>query len=268
MAKTHLIFDRLAYRRHRDRASVYLHQTDHLLKEAADRMLERLLEDPQVKLGSVLEIGSRSGYIEKALRQERPVGTYLASDLSLAMLRKNPSASVVFDEELVPFSGPQFDTIISLLNMHFVNDIPGALAQLRRTLKPGGLFICSMLGGDTLRELRHAIIETEASLSPIIYPRVSPYTEVKDAGSLLQRTGYALPVTDTDTVTVLYKNPLSLMKDLQRMGESNALLERNKHFTSRHTLQSIAETYTRLYANSEGEIPATFEIITLTGWNP
>ena len=172
------------------------------------------------------------------------------------------------DEEALPFAQGTFDLIISNLSLHWVNDLPGALAQIRRALKPDGLFLASMLGGDTLGELRRALAEAEIAEEEGLSPRVSPMAEVRDLGGLLLRAGFALPVADTDTLTVMYEDPMKLMADLGAMGEANAAAESRKGFTRRRTLMAAAARYRELFADDGGRVPATFQIITLTGWAP
>jgi NADH dehydrogenase [ubiquinone] 1 alpha subcomplex assembly factor 5 len=161
-----------------------------------------------------------------------------------------------------------YGLIVSNLMMHWVNDLPGLLIQLNKALKPDGLLLASMFGGETLKELRHALLAAEAEITGGANARVIPFADVKSLGSLLQRAGYALPVTDTDTITVTYDHPLKLMQELRGMGEANALLGRSKGFLRRDILMRACEVYQQEHALESGRIPATFQIMYLTGWHP
>ena len=150
--------------------------------------------------------------------------------------------------------------------MHWVNDLPGALVQIRRALKPSGLFLGAMLGGDTLIELRHAFLEAEAAAEGGASPRTSPMAEIADASALMQRAGFKEPVSDLDTITGTYAEALSLMRERRAMGESGASLARRRGYTRRATMLAACARYAALYADKDGRVPATFQVITLTGW--
>jgi SAM-dependent methyltransferase len=175
---------------------------------------------------------------------------------------------VAGDEELLPFADHSFDLAISNLSLHWVNDLPGALLQLRRALKPDGMFIGAMLGGETLFELRRCLMEAEMDLTGGISARISPFAEVKDAGGLLQRAGFSLPVVDSDTLTVTYDSAFKLMADLRGMGETNAGLNRLKRPTPRALLIDAARRYAELYSEPDGRVAATFQVLYLAGWAP
>jgi SAM-dependent methyltransferase len=155
-----------------------------------------------------------------------------------------------------------------VLGLHWVNDLPGALIQIRRALKPDGLFLGALLGGATLSELRAALIEAELAEEGGASPRVAPFAELRDAGGLLQRAGFALPVADADRIAVSYPDALALMRELRAMGESNTLRARRRGFTRRATLARAAAIYGEKFAAAEGRVRASFEIVTLTGWAP
>ena len=142
------------------------------------------------------------------------------------------------------------------------------MLQLRRALKPDGLLLASLFGGDTLAELRRALLEAELEEEGGASPRVAPFADLRDLGQLLQRAGFALPVVDSDTIEVTYADPLALMRDLRAMGESNAVAERRRAFTRRATLARAAARYRELFARPDGRIAARFEIVTLTAWAP
>ena len=160
------------------------------------------------------------------------------------------------------------DLVVSALALQFVNDLPGTLIQIRRALKPDGLFLAAMIGGDSLAELREAFAQAEAEVEGGVSPRVAPFADLRDLGALLQRAGFALPVTDVDRVTVRYASPLALMHDLRRMGAGNALSERRRTPLRRATLRRVLEIYAERFADPDGRIRATFEIVWLSGWAP
>jgi SAM-dependent methyltransferase len=172
------------------------------------------------------------------------------------------------DGEALPFADASLDLVVSALALQFVNDLPGTLIQIRRALKPDGLLLAAMIGGDSLSELREAFAEAESEIEGGISPRVSPFADIRDLGSLLQRAGFALPVVDSDRLTVRYDNPLALMRDLRAMGATNILTERRRTPLRRATLQRMLEIYARRFADADGRLRATFEIVWLTGWAP
>jgi SAM-dependent methyltransferase len=175
---------------------------------------------------------------------------------------------VALDEEALPFRDASLDLVVSGLALQWVNDLPGTLVQIRRALKPDGLFLAALAGGDTLTELRTAFAEAEAEIEDGISPRVAPFADLRDLGGLLQRAGFALPVTDVDRLTVRYADPLALMHDLRRMGATNALAQRRQRPLRRATLARMLEIYGTRFADADGRIRATFEIVWLSGWAP
>jgi SAM-dependent methyltransferase len=176
--------------------------------------------------------------------------------------------AVAADEEALPFRDGSLDLIVSALALQFVNDLPGALVQIRRALKPDGLFLAAMIGGDSLAELREAFAQAESETEGGVSPRVAPFADLRDLGGLLQRAGFALPVTDVDRVIVRYPTPLQLMHDLRRMGAANALVERHRVPLRRATLRRTLEIYGERFADPDGRVRATFEIVWLSGWAP
>ncbi|MGE3905151.1 MAG: SAM-dependent methyltransferase, partial [Reyranellaceae bacterium] len=160
------------------------------------------------------------------------------------------------------------DLIASALSLHWVNDLPGALLQIRQALRPDGLFLAALAGGDTLAELRHCLLAAEAEVEGGASPRVSPYVDLRDAAGLLQRAGFALPVADIDRLTVLYPDALALMRELRGMGESNLVRERRRTPLRRATLLRAAALYGEKFSDAEGRVRATFEIVYLHGWAP
>lgn len=257
-----ILFDRPAVRRHRDRAALNAEAYNFLHREISERLNDRL-NDVRRKFDVAVNLGA--GQAIPAIGDRLTINT----DLSAPMLAQAPiENAVAADEEFLPFADGTIDLVSSCLSLHWVNDLPGALIQIRRALKPDGLFLAAILGGDTLIELRRAFLEAESETTGGTSPHTSPVADVADAGALLQRAGFALPVVDTETLTVTYADMFALMRDLRGMGETNAVAARNKGFLRRDTLFAAAARYQELYADDDGRIPATFQIITLTGWAP
>jgi SAM-dependent methyltransferase len=175
---------------------------------------------------------------------------------------------VIADEEALPFRDGSLDLVVSALALQFVNDLPGVLVQIRRALKPDGLFLAALIGGETLTELRQSFAAAESEMEGGVSPHVAPFADLRDLGALLQRAGFALPVTDTDRVTVRYDSAFALMHDLRRMGATNALLDRRRTPLRRATLTRMAEIYAQRFADNDGRVRATFEIVWLSGWAP
>jgi SAM-dependent methyltransferase len=178
------------------------------------------------------------------------------------------SPTLAMDEEVIAFKDEAFDIIISNLSLHWVNDLPGTLSQLRRVLKPDGVFLATLLGEETLTELRQSFVDAEIEIENGLSPRFSPFIEIKSAGNLLVRAGFSLPVADIEKVTISYPNALTLMNDLRGMGESNAHTLRKRTFSRRSTLIRAADIYRKKFGNADGRINATFDIICITGWAP
>lgn len=232
---------------------------DFLHVEIADRLSERL-EEINRQFMDPLQIGMLGGIIPCL----KPHQTLVTAD----RVAVEDKVSHAIDEENLSIQTPRHDLIVSHMLLHWVNDLPGALIQMNRALKPDGLFVASLFGGETLKELRHVLMLAESEIMGGVSPRISPFVDIRDAGSLLQRAGFALPVTDVDTLTVTYDHALKLMQDLRAMGESNLIKERRKTFTPKAVLLRAAELYREHYADSDGRIPATFQIVYLTGWAP
>jgi SAM-dependent methyltransferase len=181
--------------------------------------------------------------------------------------RTEKTKKVVADEELLPFVAKSFDLIVSNAVLHWVNDLPGTLMQIRHILKQDGLFLAAMLGGRTLQELRHCLMDAELAVTGGISPRLSPTISLQDASGLLQRAGFQLPVADSETITLTYPDAFALMRDLRDLGEGNAHLQRLRHPTRRAVFQKTAQLYGERYPTKEGGIFATFEVIFLHGWS-
>ncbi|MDA1099502.1 MAG: methyltransferase domain-containing protein [Proteobacteria bacterium] len=261
------IFDRRAVRRHRDRAAAGLAGYDFLLREVANRLAD-CLPDIKRSFPTALDLGCHSGQLAEVLAGRGGIEWLLQCDLSPAMLAHAAGPRLAADEEALPFADAQFDLILSVLSLHWVNDLPGTLAQIRRALKPDGLFLAAMLGGGSLEELRQALLTAEVEVMGGVSPRVSPFVDPHDAGALLQRAGFALPVVDTDRIVLSYADPFAMMAELRGLGESNAVAGRQDHFTPRGVLQAGARHYHQTHGDRNGRIPATFQIITLSGWAP
>jgi len=261
------VFDRRTVRLHRDRAAGGLAENDFLLREVGERLADRL-DDVKRRFPLALDLGCHTGELGRLLGGRGGVESLVHCDLSPAMATRASGLRLAADEEALPFGEATFDLVTSLLSLHWINDLPGALAQIRLALKPDGLFLAAMLGGETLKELRQALAEAEIAIEGGLSPRVSPFAGVRDAGGLLQRAGFALPVVDTETLTVVYSDPLKLIADLRAMGEANAIIERRQGFSRRATLLEAADRYRKAFANADGRVPATFQVIYLTGWSP
>ncbi len=261
------VFDRDAVRRHRDRAAAGLADHDFLLREVGERLVDRL-DDIRRRFPCALDLGCHGGVLAGLLGERGGIETLVHSDLSPCMAAAAPGLRLAADEEALPFAPASFDLVLSLLSLHWVNDLPGALTQLRQILKPDGLLLAAMLGGQTLKELRQALAAAEIALESGISPRVAPFADVRDVGGLLQRAGFALPVVDSETITVSYGEPLRLLHDLRGMGETNAVRDRRKTCTRRGTLFSALARYRELFADAAGRVPASFQVIFLTGWAP
>jgi SAM-dependent methyltransferase len=261
------VFDRVQVRRQRDRAAATLDAHSFLFDEVADRIGDRLL-DVARPFPLALDLGSHTGALGRLLAGRGGVRQLVHCDLSLPMVRRTGGLAVVGDEEALPFASQSFDLVLSNLSLHWVNDLPGALVQINHALKPDGLLVATMLGGETLKELRQCLIEAELAQEGGAGPRVSPFADVRDAGALLQRAGFALPVVDFDTITVTYAEPLKLLADLRGMGETNATLARRRGGTRRGTILRAMELYRERFAGPDGRIKATFQVLTLTAWRP
>jgi len=261
------VFDRQLLRKRRDRAAERFADHNFLVLEVAERLVDRL-DDVARTFPTALDLGCHCGELANVLDGRGGIETLVHCDLSPAMAARAPLPAVVADEEWLPFADGAFDLVLSVLDLHWINDLPGALVQIRRCLRPDGLLLAAMLGGETLKELRHALGSAEIALEGGMSPRVSPFADVRDMGGLLMRAGFALPVVDTEVVTVRYESPMRLMADLHHMGESNLVRERRHRFTRRTTLLEAAARYTREFALSDGRVPATFQVLYLTAWAP
>jgi SAM-dependent methyltransferase len=259
-----LIFDRALQRRRLARA-LGSGPAAFLLDRAADEICDRLGAVKR-RFAAIADIGTPLPQLAARLAKD---------EASVARLAPLPGAlgapfllPIVGDEELLPFKAGSFDLAVSALALQNVNDLPGALLQIRRTLRPDGLFVGCLLGGRSLEELRAALAAAETEIAGGTSPRVAPFADVRDMGALLQRAGFALPVTDVEPLTVRYTNMFALLADLRGMGATNVLVERLRRPTSRRIFLRAAEIYARDYADADGRLRATFELIFLSGWAP
>jgi SAM-dependent methyltransferase len=262
------LFDRKLLLQRRQRAAAGLDLPDFLLRRAAEDMAERL-QTIERQFSRILDIGAHHGVLSGAIARARPDASLIVNmEASAALLARCAPPKVRADEEFLPFADGAFDLAVSALSLQFVNDLPGALVQIRRALKPDGLFLGAVLGGATLSELREAFMQAELELEGGVSPRVAPMADIRDFGGLLQRAGFALPVADADLVTVTYSSPLALMLDLRAMGSGNILAERRKTPLRRATLARAGEIYAERFPAGGGRIKASFEIIHIAGWAP
>jgi SAM-dependent methyltransferase len=261
-----LLFDRRAWRLHRDRAA-RLGCVEFLHSEVADRLVDRLDDVPR-EFRIALDWGAHHGALTRALARRPGIARVVAADPSTGFLARLGGIRVGADPDLVPFREGSFDLAVSALALHWAGDLPGALVQIRRILKPGGLFLAAMLGGSTLVELRTVLLEAELIEEGGAGPRVSPAAELGDVAGLLLRTGFAMPVADAEKITVTYPDALALMRELRGMGETNALTARRRTSLRRATLARAALLYAERFGLPDGRIPATFEVLFLTGWAP
>jgi SAM-dependent methyltransferase len=264
-SQVQVLFDRamLAHRRQRAHA---LGAVTFLLDRVAQDMAERLSAVKRT-FDVVVDLGTPTDAVRRAI-QAGTVTRIIAAAPSVAACGRDRPPMVVVDEERLPFRDASLDLVVSGLALQFVNDLPGALVQIRRALKPDGLFLAALIGGDTLTELRQAFAAAEADVEGGVSPRVAPFADVRTVGALLQRAGFALPVTDVDRVVARYDSPLRLMHDLRRMGATNVLAERRRRVLRRATLRRVVEIYAERFADPDGRLRASFDIIWLSGWAP
>jgi len=261
------IFDRELLARRRDRAASTAWAHDFLLRRVADDIVERL-QIIRREFPAVLNLGAHHGLLGRSVRTLKSVGTVIDMERARRLLALSEGPAVLADEEALPFAPGSLDLVVSGLSLHLVNDLPGTLAQIRHALKPDGLLLAALLGGETLRELREAWLAAEDEIAGGASPRVAPFADVRDLGGLLQRAGFALPVVDSDVVTVNYASPLALMQDIKAMGASNMLVARRRTPVTRPLLARAGAIYSERFGGAGGRVPATFEILTLTAWVP
>jgi SAM-dependent methyltransferase len=270
MTASPLLFDRALLRRRLDRAAREFGAADFLKARAAQDVVMRL-ETILRRFPVAVDLGARNGHFFKALAESDARGNIdmlIEADLSRRMLTGRETLRIVADEERLPFSDATLDLVVSTLSLHWTNDLVGALIQIRRALRPDGLFVGAIFGGATLTELRQCLLAAEAELSDGASMRVSPFADAIDAAGLLQRAGFALPVADVDRLKVRYGHPIALLRDLRKMGETSVLLDRSRKPLTRRVLFRAMELYVERFAEADGKVPATFEIVSVTGWAP
>jgi SAM-dependent methyltransferase len=260
-------FDRALMQKHRDRAAARFGQASFLKVRAIEDLCDRLAfinREFERALDAGAHNGQMAAYVSQHSELQEKIGFYASCDFSQKMIGAlGIEDGFVGDEEHLPLAPQSLDLITSSLSLHWVNDVPGFLAQARLALRPDGLCLVSFLGGRTLQELRAVF----AQLNPDT-PRVSPFADAQDGAQLLQRAGFALPVADSDVVTVRYDNLFGLFRDLKAMGETAAFARQDKRVLTRTLVAQAADIYARDYSDPDGRIRATFEIVTLTGWAP
>jgi SAM-dependent methyltransferase len=260
-----LIFDRALIRRRLARAAAGV---------AAEFLIEHVADDLVERLGPILrgfpvavELGGATTHGARALARSGKVETIVR----LPAVPPSPGSgfsTAVADEEALPLGEASVDLVASLLSLQGVNDLPGALAQIKRALRPDGLFIACLLGAETLTELRQSLAQAEAELAGGVSPRVAPFADARDLGALLQRAGFALPVTDVEKLTVRYGDPFALMRDLRAMGMTNPLVERGRAPLRRAMLLRASQIYAERFADPDGRLRASFDLVWLSGWAP
>jgi SAM-dependent methyltransferase len=266
MADGPLIFDRALIRARRRRAAAMGPATfliDHIAGDLADRLAVVLR-----RFELALDLGTPSEAVRAALARLGSVGTIVAAVPQAGIAAPRAGPLIVADEEALPFGDGTLDLVVSALALQLVNDLPGTLVQICRALKPDGLFLAALLGGETLNELRQSFAAAESEVEGGVSPRVAPFADLRDLGALLQRAGFALPVADADRLAVRYDSAFALMHDLRRMGATNALIDRRRTPLRRATLMRMAEIYAQRFADADGRLRATFEIVWLSGWAP
>lgn len=267
-----LIFDTMKKRQQRWRARHALQHTDYLHQAACEFLLEPLINGSiAAPFPNTLELGARHGIAAQYLQHHFAQCsithyTHAECEPRWAELFHYPHFHLA-EEELLHLPPQHYNLILSILNLHWVNDLPGVLIQIQQALAPKGLFMGVLLGGQTLQELRHALTLAEAEVYGGLSPRISPFTEVKDCGMLLQRAGFTLPVSESNLITVKYKHVLQLLQDLRAMGETAALIGHAERPLTRHMLERTQHYYAHHYGDGAGNILATFECISLVGWS-
>jgi len=255
-----IVFDRPALRRTRDRAATTVHLVEPVLRDVAERLLDRL-DDTTRRFSHALDLGGRG--VTAPLLRARGIHT-VSCDLSPAMLARSDGTRVAADEERLPFAPASFDLVVANLSLHGVNDLPGTLIQLRQALTPDGLFLASLPALGTLASLRGALTETEAELTGGAAPRVAPFIDLRDGAALLQRAGFALPVADSETITLQYRTPFALLRDLRHAGEANATVLRSRTTPPRALFPAALARI----SDDDGSLRVPLRLAMLTGWAP
>lgn len=266
------IFDRALLRRRRDRAAANFADFDFLFEAVGDALADRLA-DIRHAFPVIADLGAGTSTLTRSLKKRAGTQQVIAVDMSEGMARGVAGTqTVVADEDFLPFAPQSLDAVVANLSLHWVNDLPGALAQIRQCLKPDGLFLAAVMGGDSLKELRESLMTAEMEVRGGAAPRVSPMIDMQDMSALMQRAGFALPVVDRDTISVDYASPFRLMHDLRGMAAGNAVTGRDKRPVPRRMMLETARIYAENFPAEDGDedggVTATFEIIYVIGWAP
>ncbi|MET0539058.1 MAG: methyltransferase domain-containing protein [Xanthobacteraceae bacterium] len=265
MSERPLIFDHSVVRLQRRRA---LGQVSFLMRRVADDLGDRLATVLR-HFGCALDLGTPGDAVIDVLAASGKTGSIVAADaLVTRKLMKPGVLGVAADEEALPFRDASLDLVVSALAFQFINDLPGLFAQIRRLLKPDGLFLAALAGGETLIELRQSFAEAETAIENGVSPRVIPLLDVREAGALLQRAGFALPVTDVDRLIVRYDSPIALMHDLRALGATNPMFERSRRPLKRALLERMIDIYRQRFSDPYGRMRATLDIVWVSGWSP
>jgi len=257
------IFDHALLDRHRRRTlASRIDGADFLLRRVVDDLLDRLATVKRT-FALAADIATPSPLLAAAISSTHQADRVLRLDRIA-----ETSPDVIADPEALPFAPASLDLAVSALALHWVNDLPGVLRQVRDALKPDGLFLAAFLGGDTLTELRQSLTIAESETRGGASPRVAPFVELRAAGALLQRAGFALPVIDLERHVVRYDDALALMRDLRAMGATSVLVERNRRPLARSILLRASSIYAERFADPDGRVRATFDVISLSGWTP
>ncbi|MGV1014299.1 MAG: methyltransferase domain-containing protein [Methyloceanibacter sp.] len=267
MSDERLLFDRKLLRQRRERFAPEITAREFLLAHVANEIAERV-EIMLRAFPRALDLGAYHGLLGRKVAALPSVGEMIYAESAFAFAALCPPPSLVCDEDLLPFKEASLNLIVSGLALHRVNDLPGALIQIRRALAPDGLFMAALLGVRALTELRTALLEAEAEMEGGASPRVSPFADVRDYGALLQRAGFALPVADAETLTLTYPSPRELMREVRALGGGNVLLARSKAPLPRRVLARAEDIYRAHHSMPDGTVTATFEIVYLSGWSP
>jgi SAM-dependent methyltransferase len=267
MSEDRELFDRALLRRRRARFAGQMGEHEALLAHVAVEIVDRIgaiLRDFPL----ALDLGAYHGVLGHAVAALSSVGEMIYAESVPTLAGLCPRPAVVCDEELLPLKDQSLNLVVSGLALHRLNDLPGALIQIRRALRPDGLFLGAALGSRSLQELRYALIEAEAEHHGGASPRIAPFADVREYGGLLQRAAFALPVTDAELLTVTYPSPRELMREIRALGGGNVMAARRKAPLPRGTLERAEEIYRTRYGTAEGKIKASFEIVYLSGWAP
>jgi SAM-dependent methyltransferase len=260
------LFDR-ALQRQRLARALGAKPADFLLAYAVEELFLRLATVKR-RLVRIADIGTPGSQLAERLAEADAENIVFRLSRLPGLVGTPPVLGFVGDEEVLAFRQESFDLAVSVLALQGVNDLPGSLVQIRRILKPDGLFLAGLLGGQSLTELRTSLAAAEAEIDGGMSPRVAPFADVRDLGGLMQRAGFALPVVDLESLTVRYGSMFALLADLRAMGAANALIERSRKPLKRRMLLRAAEIYAERFADSDGRIRATFDLIFLSGWAP